>query len=112
MGRGRSPSVVATLDGHTRGVLAIAFTPDGTELATGGLDETIRLWDVPSGRQRLMLGGLSNCVQALAFSRDGRMLAWSGRSDGLVSVHETTYWCRDDPSGRSLRGGARDRLRA
>ena len=82
--------VARTLDGHTRGVLAIAFTPDGAGLATGGLDETIRLWDVQTGRQRLALGGLSNCAQALAFSRDGRMLAWSGRGDGLVSLHDST----------------------
>jgi WD40 repeat protein len=81
--------VARTLDGHTRGVLAIAFTPDGSGLATGGLDETIRLWDVQTGRQRLALGGLSNCAQALAFSRDGRMLAWSGRGDGLVSLHDS-----------------------
>ena len=83
-------SVIATLEGHTRGVLAIAFTPDGTRLATGGLDETIRVWDVQTGQPRLTLGGLGNCAEALAFSRDGRMLAWSGRSDGLVSLHDTT----------------------
>ena len=79
-----------TLDGHTRGVVAVAFSPDGTRLATGGLDETIRLWDVKNGKQQLMLGGLSTCVAALAFSRDGRMLAWSGRGDGLVSLHDAT----------------------
>ena len=37
-----------------------------------------------------MLSGLSSCVSALAFSRDGRMLAWSGRGDGLVSLHDAT----------------------
>ena len=34
------------------------------------------------------MGGLSTCVAALAFSRDGRILAWSGRGDGLVSLHD------------------------
>jgi len=83
-------TVVRSLEGHTLGVLAVAFTPDGAGLATGGLDETIRLWEVKSGQHRLTLGGLSNCVQALAFSRDGRMLAWSGRNDGLVSLVDAT----------------------
>ena len=36
------------------------------------------------------MGGLSDCVQALAFSPDGRTLAWSGRHDGLVSLRDAT----------------------
>ena len=35
-----------------------------------------------------MLNGLSSCVASLAFSRNGRILAWSGRGDGLVSLHD------------------------
>jgi WD40 repeat protein len=76
------------LEGHSRCVLAVAFSPDGTKLATGGRDETIRVWDVKDGKQLFNVGGLSTCVAALAFSRDGRMLAWSGRGDGLVSLHD------------------------
>jgi WD40 repeat protein/beta-lactamase regulating signal transducer with metallopeptidase domain len=80
--------VVTTLEGHTGAVLSVCFSSDGLNLASGGLDETIRVWDVKSSSGRLTMGGLSSCVQALAFSPDGRLLAWSGRSDGLVSLRD------------------------
>jgi WD40 repeat protein len=83
-------SVVATLDGHAGAVLAVRFSANGVDLASGGLDETIRVWDVKSARSRLTMGGLSHCVEALAFAPDGRTLAWSGRHDGLVSLRDVT----------------------
>jgi WD40 repeat protein len=36
----------ATLKGHTHWVRSVAYSPDGKTLASGGPDETIKLWDV------------------------------------------------------------------
>ena len=38
-------------------VLSVAFSPDGTTLASGAADNTIRLWDVASGQERRRLEG-------------------------------------------------------
>jgi WD40 repeat protein/beta-lactamase regulating signal transducer with metallopeptidase domain len=84
-----SRTLVATLEGHTCGVLAVAFSPDGETLASGGMDQSVRLWNVSTHESRLVLNGLPNCVRALAFAPDGRTVAWSGRNDGLVSLHDT-----------------------
>ncbi|TDE57225.1 hypothetical protein E1295_08880 [Nonomuraea mesophila] len=69
-----------TLTGHTRGVTALAFSPDGSTIATGSSDGTARLWDTASRRQlgAPITRAKYECSDVLlAFSPDGRTLATS-----------------------------------
>ena len=63
----------------------MAFSPDGTVLATGSHDLTIKLWDVATGRERATLRGHTGNVYTVAFSPDGSLLA-SGSLDGTVRI--------------------------
>jgi WD40 repeat protein len=58
--------------------LAIAFSPDGRALATGGFDEIVRVWDVRTGELVRVLDQGRALARTLDFSPDGRVLAVSG----------------------------------
>jgi WD40 repeat protein len=64
-------------------VRGVAFSPDGTRLATAGEDQTVRVWDAHTGHQVLELKGHRHWVACVAFSPDGMRLA-TGGFDGLA----------------------------
>src|SRR5262249_44689538 len=69
---------VQELRGHFQWVYCVAFSPDGTWLASGGWDRTIKLRDAATGAERLTIFAHEGFVLALAFSPDGHSLASSG----------------------------------
>jgi WD40 repeat protein len=72
------------LTGHADTVNAVAVAPDGSWLASGGSDGTLRIWDVATGRERVPLAAARD-VTAVAVAPDGSWLV-SGGSDGTVRI--------------------------
>ena len=74
-----------TLGGHPDFVYSVAFSPDGKTLASGSGDNTIKLWDVPTGKEQATLKGHTGWVTSVAFSPDGKTLA-SGSWDKTIKL--------------------------
>ena len=51
-GTGPSGPMLHTLSGHTNNIYALAFSPDGKTLASGSMDQTVKLWDTATGQLR------------------------------------------------------------
>src|SRR5581483_6485635 len=71
--------------GHTNRVTSLAWSPDGTRIASASKDGTIQIWDAASGGHVLTDTGDGSWVWAVAWSPNGKLIA-SGTFDGAVQV--------------------------
>jgi WD40 repeat protein len=92
-------------------IQTMAFSPDGTLLATAGRDTAIRLWETATGKElRAFEGDAGNITSNLAFSPDGRTVAVASQN-GQEDQHQLRVWEVDSSSLRheilTPRGGIR-----
>ena len=89
-------------------MISLAFSPDGSILASGSEDDSIRLWNVSTGQY---IGGLWDHeagVETLAFSPDGTMLASGSRDDKIILWDlETQTHSTPSPNTRMMFGQLR-----
>jgi WD40 repeat protein len=69
---------------HDSAVNSLAWSPDGKQLASGGDDKTIRLWDSKTGKQQAVLEGPTAGVWAVAYNPDGKTLASTSENGQVV----------------------------
>ncbi|MCA2509307.1 MULTISPECIES: hypothetical protein [unclassified Microcystis] len=71
--------------GHNMRVTSVSFSRDGRTLASGSRDNTIKLWNIRTGKEIRTLQGHNSRVSSVSFSRDGKTLA-SGSDDKTIKL--------------------------
>ena len=72
-----------TLRGHRVDVMAVAVSPDGMRIASGGFDDAIRIWDPATGKQLWSIPARGRGVLNLCWSPDGTRLADASTDHGV-----------------------------
>ncbi|NJR40114.1 MAG: hypothetical protein HC781_16445 [Leptolyngbyaceae cyanobacterium CSU_1_4] len=109
-------------DGHTAPILALSLSADGTLLASGSKDNTIKVWEVPTGKLLHTLKGHAAPVTSVALSQDGKTVV-SGSEDNTIKVWEVptaalrhtlaehsdkVYAVALSPDGKAIASGSQD----
>ena len=110
------------LENHDDFVLSVSFSPDGKTLASGSADNSIKLWDVQTGKEIATLQGHDDFVSSVSFSPDGKTLAsasldttvrlWDVQTRKKIATlqgHQLDVHSVDfSPDGKTLASGSAD----
>ena len=113
--------LIASLQGHTNWVVSLAFSYDGSILASSSTDCTVKLWDVNTSQCLQTLQGHSQGVWSVAFTQCDRSIAsgsddcsirlWSVRSGKCLKILPGTSWAKSiafSPDAKTLVSGGND----
>jgi WD40 repeat protein len=78
-------ALIGTIAGHVGDVYSVSFSSDGSVIASGSEDGTIKLWRVSDGELLHTLEGHTGGVASVSFSPDGRLLI-SGSYDSTIRI--------------------------
>ncbi len=83
--------LIQSLKHGANGVRAVAFSPDGKWLVTGGQEEVVQIWNWQAGIVVRSLSGFTRMITSIQFSKSGNCLAASSR-EGITRVWDTETW--------------------
>ncbi len=73
----KSGKVLTELKGHTAPIVSLCFSHDGTRIATGSTDKTVRLWNSQNGQCLATLNGHTGPIALVAFNPDDKIIITS-----------------------------------
>jgi WD40 repeat protein len=72
---------------HDDEVISLAYSPDGTKIATGSRDKTVKIWNTKTGQLLCTLNEHTGIIISVKFSPDSRYIA-SGSMDNTIRIWE------------------------
>ena len=80
------PNYRVVLQGHSESVVSVVFAGNGFALASRGMDDSVRIWDLKHTGECAIVSGFPSDMGVLACSPDGRTLAVNEATLGVVTV--------------------------